>query len=200
MSRIFGMILAGGEASRLGGVRKGELRVSGERMIDRVARGLAGVEPMIVVATGQRTDCPLPPPAVAVLDRHTFAAGPLAGLAAAKDFLIATAAPNDILVSAAADTPFLPSNYVSRLAGAAEICGAAFAAWGDDFYPTHCAWRLTSLDDALAALPQSAGPRAALTLAGAERIDWKDESVADPFAGANTLAELLVLHRRAVSA
>lgn len=51
MTRVTGVILAGGEARRYGGRPKGLERVGGERVIDRVARALAeGTDELLLVA------------------------------------------------------------------------------------------------------------------------------------------------------
>ena len=200
MTRVFALILAGGEGSRLGHVRKGDLRVGGVRMVERVAAALTGVEPALMVSTGQSKACPLPAPAIALPDLVDHATGPLAGLRAASAFLAGRAAPRDILISVAVDTPFLPADFVARLVKAVSDAGAAYAACGDNFYPTNCTWRLDALGKALDRLDDSAGPRAALALVHAVRVDWTAVSAQDPFANANNLGDLLALQRRAVRA
>jgi len=199
VTRVFALIIAGGEGSRLGHVRKGELRVGGERMIDRVARAFAGIEGPLLVSTGRRRECPLPAPAVALPDSTDRASGPLAALRAASTHLATRAAPRDILVAAAVDTPFLPADYVLRLVAAVETAEAAYAAWGDGFYPTSSAWRLESLAKALKRLDVLSGPKAALGLVEAARVDWTKDAAQNPFANANSLADLIALQRRAVT-
>ena len=197
MTRVFALIIAGGEGSRLGHVRKGDLRVAGERMIDRVAKAFAGVESELLVSTGRSKECPLPLPAIALPDSTDHASGPLAGLGVAADYLATHASPKDILVSAAVDTPFLPHDYLSRLVSAISNAEAAYAGWGDGFYPTNSAWRLASLAKVLKRLDDSAGPKAALGLIEAVRVDWTASAAQNPFANANSLADLIALQRRA---
>jgi molybdenum cofactor guanylyltransferase len=177
---IRALVLAGGEGSRLGGVRKADLRLAGQTLLDRAA-GRLGVP--VVVSTG--FDLPI--------------AGPLAGLVAAVTHLR-----NDpsveILVTVAVDTPFLPSDYIDRLvAPLADGVDAAVASWRGNPYPTNAAWRLSAIAD----LPERAvaatalrGPKHLLEELGARPVDWGDTHARDPFANLNTLGDLVALARR----
>jgi len=95
------------------------------------------------------------------------------------------------------DTPFLPRNYVMRLRNAATEPGAAYAAWGENIYPTNSAWQFGALRDALEETSESAGPKAILRKLGATAVDWSAESATDPFSNLNTLNDLIALQRRA---
>src|SRR5690606_18361706 len=138
VTRIIGAILAGGGGTRLGGLRKADIRIGGRRLIDRVADVLADHVDDLVIASGRLVLADLPKSARVVADEAESTMGPLAGMRASA----AMAAPDDILVFAAVDTPFLPSDYVERLIAAARGPGAAYAAWGEAFYPTSSAWRV----------------------------------------------------------
>lgn len=198
MSRAFGLILAGGAGARLGGVRKADLRVGGVRLVQRVAGAFNGKVAELFVASGQGA---MPGfPATSIRDEATVSMGPLAGIRAAIRHLEKSAAVDDWLVTVAVDTPFLPPDYVERLRNAAAETGAAYAAWGENIYPTSSAWRLGVLSDALEGTSESTGPKAILASCGAIRADWSDDSPADPFANINTLADLVALQRRALHA
>jgi molybdopterin-guanine dinucleotide biosynthesis protein A len=195
MTRAYGLILAGGEGSRLGGARKADLRIGGVRLIERVARQMGdGVEDLRV-ASGQLTidgfDC--------IRDEASAAMGPLAGIRAGLHALQKTASGDDVLVCVAVDTPFLPADYVPRLLSVAAENGAAYAAWGENIYPTNSAWRLSALADALEDASESAGPKAILTRLKALRVDWSAEAPLDPFANLNTLNDQIALQRRALA-
>jgi len=72
------IILAGGRGSRLGGVRKADLRVGGERLLDTVLAAVAGSSPRIVVGYED-----LRVPAGVILTReHPPGSGPAAAVAA----------------------------------------------------------------------------------------------------------------------
>ncbi|KRA99834.1 hypothetical protein ASD83_04885 [Devosia sp. Root685] len=196
MSRIFGLILAGGEGSRLGGVRKADLRIGGVRLLQRVAGAFEGKVAELFVASGQIdvSDLAL----TSLRDESAISTGPLAGIRAAVRHLEKTFDSGDMLVSVAVDTPFLPPDYVERLSQAAAKTGAAYAAWGESIYPTNSAWQLTALSDALEATSESAGPKAILHKLGAARVDWSANAAVDPFANINTLDDLIALQRRAI--
>lgn len=198
MNRTFGLILAGGVGTRLGGVRKADLRVGGIRLVQRVAGAFEGKTAELFVASGQGA---IPGfPAASIRDEAAVSMGPLAGIRAAMRHLEKFAAVDDWLVTVAVDTPFLPANYVERLRHAAAETGAAYAAWGENTYPTNSAWRLRLLRDALEGAGESVGPKAVLAGCGAVRADWSNDSPVNPFANINTLADLIALQRRALHA
>ena len=194
MSRVFGLILTGGEGSRLGGVRKADLRIGGVRLLDRVASVFEGEVTELLVASGQEG---VVGPHTCIPDESTTRMGPLAGIRAAVRYLETRAEAEDVLVSVAVDTPFLPQNYVVRLRNAAAATRAAYAAWGENIYPTNSAWQLGALRDALEETSESAGPKAILRKLGATAVDWSAESATDPFSNLNTLNDLIALQRRA---
>ena len=196
MSRVFGLVLAGGEGSRLGGVRKADLRIGGMRLVQRVATVFEGKTTETFIASGQADMSGLA--LTSIRDESGEPKGPLAGIRAAVRHLEQRIDPDDLLVTAAVDTPFLPPDYIERLGNAAVKTGAAFAAWGESIYPTNSAWRLAALRHALEDTSESAGPKAILRQLGATRVDWSADASADPFANINTLDELIALQRRAI--
>ncbi len=107
------VILAGGRATRMGGGDKGLLALGEGRVIDHVLARLAPqVAPVALNANGDPArfaglGLPVLP------DSITGFPGPLAGVLAGLDWAAALGAP--ALVSAAADTPFLPRDLVARL-------------------------------------------------------------------------------------
>ncbi len=191
------LILCGGQGSRLGHVRKGDLRLGNMRLLDRVIERLRPVEEPILLATGP--DAPhgaRPGPA---LPDPPGLAGPMAGIMAGALHLRDRAAPKDVLVTVAVDTPFLPRDYVTRLV-AASGPHPAFASYAGNPYPTNAAWPMPVLADLLALL--SAGtlpdsPRRVLAGAEAQAVDWADGQALDPFANLNTVSDLIALSRRA---
>jgi molybdopterin-guanine dinucleotide biosynthesis protein A len=195
----YGLIIAGGKGSRLGGVRKGDLRVGGVRLIDRVAGSLGAVAPPLLVATGPgRYRGGLPKGAVALTDAEKDHQGPLAALVAAVTWLEAHGVVDGVLLSASVDTPLLPPHYASRLIGALADAPAAYAAWGDDFYPTNAAWRI----EALRALPgwltqpdAPNSPNAVLRRLGGAPVNWQAAGGENSFANVNSVSDLLALQR-----
>lgn len=196
MKRLFGLILAGGEGSRLGGVRKAGLRIGGVPMINRVTAAFEDRVTELLVASGQEEVAAAG--LTSIRDQQRAPTGPLAGIQAGLRHLEQRFQPDDILVTVAVDTPFLPHDYVVRLEKAASEAGAAYAAWGDNIYPTNSAWRLQDLRDALEGADESAGPKAILARLNAAPVNWSDEATTDPFANINTLSDLVALQRRAI--
>lgn len=145
------VVLAGGRASRLGGIDKPALTIAGRTLLDSVLDACAGAAEIVVVG-------PRRPTTVAVCwtreePRH---GGPLAGLAAGL-----AAVPGGVAVTAvlAADLPGLRASTVRRLRTAlTEDVDGALLVDGDGT-PQWLAgvWRTTALRDGLAALGEPAG-------------------------------------------
>ncbi|KFC69967.1 Molybdopterin-guanine dinucleotide biosynthesis protein MobA [Devosia sp. LC5] len=199
MSAPYAVIIAGGQGQRLGGVRKGDLRIGGVKLVERVRRALGDVAEPLLLATGPGTlkaDAGL----LAVRDLDGPVGGPLAGLAAAVDALQLNGVRSGILVSVAVDTPFLPQGFAATMAAALGDAAAVYAAWDEAFYPPNAAWQL----EALGALPgqvrdgtSAPSLKALHRQLDARRHDWRDRYEQDPFANLNTLADLIALQRRA---
>jgi molybdopterin-guanine dinucleotide biosynthesis protein A len=107
-SRVTGVVLAGGLASRYGGAPKGLERVGGERIIDRVARALRGAaDELLVVANDPGAAAWLPGVRVAADVRP--GAGSLGGIHAA---LVHAGGP---VIVVAWDMPFVPAGLLRAL-------------------------------------------------------------------------------------
>lgn len=200
MTLVHAVIIAGGKGERLGGVRKAKLRIGGVRLLDRVRRALGDVVEPLMVATGPGDAWLREPTVLAVPDLQSPTGGPLAGLAAAVAALQARGVDSGLLVSVSVDTPFLPADFVSVLRQALGDAPAAYAAWGDDFYPPNALWRI----EALHALPGqirrgTAAPslKALLQSLGAQQVDWRERAALNPFANLNSLDDLVTLGRMA---
>lgn len=186
---VFALILAGGAGERLGGVRKAELRVGGKRLVDRVAGRLAAhAEVLLAVRHPARRA----PALNTITDDRSFG-GPMAGIAAALEAL-SDRPDEDIVLTVAVDTPFLPADYASRLLVPLFLSSseAAAAGWRDQWYPTNAAYRL----GALRRRPLPDRPRRLLERLEAVTVAW-DEQPQNPFANLNTLNDLMALQRRA---
>ncbi|QYO78263.1 molybdenum cofactor guanylyltransferase [Devosia salina] len=194
-----GLILAGGSGSRLGSVRKADLRLGGQTLIERVVARLRVTAPPLLISTGRAAE-DLTAFGTPVGDLELPLAGPLAGLAAAGQ-LLSGRDPETIVVTVAVDTPFLPPDYVERLVGAiAGGARAAQAGWQGNGYPTNAAWRLADLVDLAAGITAGTAPnspKALLREHHAMMVDWSGSHAEDPFANLNTLADLVALAGRA---
>lgn len=197
MSAVHAVIIAGGEGRRMGGVRKADLTVNGVRLIDRVVRAFPQVERPILVAIGPRAaEWDLPQGCEAIVDLPQSIGGPLAGLVAAIEAVRQRGITSGLLITAAVDTPFLPDNFVGRLVAGVGDGAAAFASWGDSFYPTNAVWRLEAVFDLPEQRQSYNSLKSLLSAHGARQISW-DEAALDPFSNVNTPQDLAMLDERA---
>lgn len=155
MTKIAGVILAGGRATRMGGGDKGLRPIGDRRLIDHVIDRLAPqCNALVINANGDADrfdEFGLP----VVADSAPSFAGPLAGILAGMDW--AQQHGFDAIVSAAADTPFFPLDLVSQLQAATGPKGLAIAASRDDKgtlwrQPTFGLWPVALRDDLRKAL------------------------------------------------
>ena len=118
MTQPLGVILAGGQATRMGGGDKGRLRLGGRSLLahvmDRLDPQVAGLALNANGDAARFADLGLP----VVADSVDGFAGPLAGVLAGLDWAAEQGA--ETIVTAAADTPFFPCDLVPRLLLAAE--------------------------------------------------------------------------------
>ncbi|WP_339108870.1 molybdenum cofactor guanylyltransferase MobA [Thioclava sp. GXIMD4216] len=195
---IFGLILAGGEGRRMGGVDKAWLSLGGQPLLAHVHNRLAPQVARLAVSangtperfTAWCKDLPVLPDPPAYL--HD---GPLAGILAGLDWASLAGAAG--LVTVAVDTPFIPADLVARLVPAGAGAGAqaepAQAVSQGRGHPTlaywPCAWR-EQVVQALAAGERRLGAR----LARARRVEFAD--LPDPFFNINTPEDLQLAQAR----
>lgn len=152
MNAPFGVILAGGQSSRMGGGDKCLLDLGGKPILEHVAERLSPqVAEMALNANGAAdrfASFGLP----VVSDSVDGFAGPLAGVLAGLDW----AAENggESIVTAAADTPFFPADLVPNLLLAGEGMEAplVLATSDDGRHPTFGLWPVSLRHDLRAAL------------------------------------------------
>lgn len=138
-----GLILAGGNGTRMGGVAKAELRLGETDLLGHVQARLGPqVEAMAV-----STNTPLLTDLVCLPDPGEPGRGPLAGILAGLIWAQQKGATH--VVSAAVDTPFFPCDLVPQLLLAAEghPRGLAVAATPDGTHGTFGLWPVDLLDD-----------------------------------------------------
>lgn len=117
MKQPMGVILAGGQATRMGGGDKALRPLGGRRILDHVMDRLAPqVAGMALNANGDPTRFDLDLPIIA--DSVAGFAGPLAGVLAGLDWAAELGA--ETIVTVAGDTPFYPCDLVPRLLLAAD--------------------------------------------------------------------------------
>jgi len=137
-----GVLLAGGLARRMGGGDKPMRQIAGRTILDRViARLKPQCDGLILNANGDPARFAafgLPVIADTVADFP----GPLAGILAALDWAAANRPEVSLVLSVAADCPFLPRDLVSRLyqALAEQNAQLAVAASGGQSHPVIGLW------------------------------------------------------------
>ncbi|MFK7878114.1 MAG: molybdenum cofactor guanylyltransferase MobA [Paracoccaceae bacterium] len=152
MKQPVGVILAGGQATRMGGGDKGLRLLGGQTILSHViARIAPQVSDLALNANGVADrfdgfDLPV------IADSLDGFAGPLAGVLAGLDWAADQGA--DSVVSVAADTPFFPADLVPRLILGTEGMAAplALAASPDGRHPTFGLWPVSLREDLRAAL------------------------------------------------
>ena len=141
--RITGLILAGGQGRRMGGVDKGLQNFRGKRLVDHVYERLAPQVGGIIINANQNHDAYKSFGVRVVSDAIGNFAGPLAGLHAGL-----SVSRRPYLASVPCDSPFLPEDLVARLYAGLDGSGAdiAVAKTGDQPHPVFCLARRSVLD------------------------------------------------------
>ena len=198
-ARILGVLLAGGQARRMGGgdgrlVDKGRLDLGGQSLIAEVIARLAPQCGALILnangAQGRFADLCLP----VVPDGIAGHPGPLAGILAGMEHAGAHGFTH--VLSAAADTPFLPRDLAPRLrhaAGVAQtpIALAATRATGRLFaQPTFGLWPATLAPDLRAALMQGVSKVSAWAKEQGAALEEFATEPFDPFFNVNTPEDL----------
>lgn len=189
MSDVLGVILAGGQARRMGGGDKCLLELSGRTLLEHVIDRLGPqVDAMALNANGdparfERFSLPV------IADSAPDFPGPLAGVLAGLDWAAKQAAAQ--IVTVAADTPFFPENLVETLI--AHRHAIVLAATQDTTqvilrHPTFGLWPVALREDLRAAL--GAGTRKVVAWTdqhgGREALFGPSGPLDEPFFNLNT--------------
>ena len=136
--RITGVLLAGGQGSRMGGVDKGLVELAGRPMAAHALARLAPQVDELIINANQNIEAWQAFGYPVFGDDIGGFAGPLAGLHAAL-----SRARNPLVVTAPCDSPFLPADLVERLDAALQVAGAqlAVAKTFDQPHPVFCLCR-----------------------------------------------------------
>jgi molybdopterin-guanine dinucleotide biosynthesis protein A len=192
MIEVTGLVLAGGQGSRMGGVDKGLQEFRGKPMAAHVIERLAPQVSEILINANRN------PEAYAAFGHRVIAdeiegfAGPLAGFERGLAHAL-----SPLVVTVPCDSPFLPHDLVARLRAGLESQGAqlAVAKTGDQAHPVFCLMRREVYESlrAFLASGQRKIDRWYSQLAVAE-VSFDDE--ADAFLNINTREELKDLEPR----
>ena len=183
---ISGVILAGGMGRRMGGIDKGLQPLRGRPMVAWVAERLIVQVDELLINANRHPDRYAELGYRVVPDLIPDYAGPLAGLHAAL-----SAASHPLVITAPCDSPFLPTDLVTRLHAGMQAADAelAVARTGEQTHPVFCLCRrelLPKLNDYLA----GGDRKFALWLARLKTIEVNFDDQAAAFENINTADEL----------
>jgi molybdopterin-guanine dinucleotide biosynthesis protein A len=184
--RVTGLILAGGQGRRMGGVDKGLQVLRGKPMVAWVLERLAPqVDELIVNANQNGAEYARFGHRV-VPDRIGGFAGPLAGLQAGLE-----AAAHTLVVTVPCDSPFLPLDLVARLRDAMVRTGAALAVakTGAQPHPVFSLVRKSALSG-LTAFLERGGRKIDAWYAALDVVEVPFDDQPDAFSNINTREEL----------
>ena len=181
---LTGLILAGGQGRRMGGVDKGLQLLHGKPMVAEVLARLAPQVGEIVINANQNIAAYAAFGHRVVGDDIGGFAGPLAGLHAGLK-----AASHPLVVTVPCDSPFLPSDLVSRLEDSLKDRDLAVAKTGDQAHPVFSLLR-KSLYENLDAFLRGGGRKIDAWYGKLRHVEVLFDDEADAFRNINTLDEL----------
>jgi molybdopterin-guanine dinucleotide biosynthesis protein A len=190
-TRIAGLILAGGQGSRMQHQDKGLVELNGEPMVAHVARRLAPQVGRVIISANRHLDRYAQYGQVVADGEPELGAfqGPLVGIAAG--LTAAAAEHDDWLVVTPCDTPFLPDDLAARLIAAAASADAplAHAVAGGQQHSACMALRTTLLPALLEYL-RAGDRKVGLWQARMGGVEARFDDTPDAFMNVNTADEL----------
>jgi molybdopterin-guanine dinucleotide biosynthesis protein A len=184
ISPITGLVLAGGQGRRMGGVDKGLQLLRGKPMAQWAIERLAPQVDEVLINCNQNLEAYARFGRRLVPDEIRGFAGPLAGLHAGL-----RAAAHPLVVTVPCDSPFLPEDLVSRLESQIEGKDLAVAKTGDQPHPVFSMVRRDVLDN-LEAFLSGGGRKIDAWYASLRTVEVSFDDEADAFRNINTLEEL----------
>jgi molybdopterin-guanine dinucleotide biosynthesis protein A len=199
LTRITGLILAGGRGTRMGGIDKGLQPLLGDALARHVARRIAPQTQALLISANRNLDTyavlGAPFGARVVSDASGDYPGPLAGILAGL-----RAARTELLLCAPCDAPNVPLNLAERLADALDAAHADIATvvtrsedGRSSLHPVFALLRTTLAEDLAAFLARGEHKvRAWYAHHITAEVDFTDEHA---FYNVNSLPELAELER-----
>ena len=182
--KISGIILAGGQGRRMGGVDKGLQLLHGKPMVVHVLARLTAQVDETIINANQNVETYRAFGHPVVSDDIGGFAGPLAGLHAGMK-----AAKHPLVVTVPCDSPFLPADLVSRLKNRMGSADLAVARTGDQPHPVFALMKtslLRNLEDFLV----KGGRKIDAWYGSLKFVEVQFDDEADAFRNINTLEEL----------
>ncbi len=202
--KIAGVILAGGKGMRLGGVLKANLKIGSMSLLQRAKNSLELTNSARIVSIGaaSQKSFDLTPNWVAVKDfseGEIIQKGPLAGIAAAIDYLLQNDRQADFLMSLAVDSVFFPSNFYNlALEQLDEKTDVVIAKHKRQIYPTNALWRINAIKD----LPQrfeeisAQGIKGMLKSMNVVEMEINSDDGGDPSQNVNEIGDIIACGER----
>ena len=191
MAEVTGLVLAGGQGSRMGGVDKGLQPFRGKPMVEHVLERLAPQVDEVLVNANRNPEAYERFGHRVIADEIAGFAGPLAGFERGLAYASGT-----LLVTVPCDSPFLPVDLVARLRTALEQARAdvAVAKTGDQAHPVFCLLK-RSLHASLRDFLASGQRKIDRWYATHKVVEVPFDDEADAFLNINTREELSALSR-----
>ncbi len=188
---ITGVILAGGQGRRMGGVDKGLRELRGKPMIEWVLERFAPQVDAVLINANQNLEVYARYGHPVVSDEIGGYAGPLAGLHCAM-----RAACHPRVATVPCDSPFLPEDLVARLDAALQTGQAqlAVARTGNQPHPVFCLCRRDVLPH-LTQFLAGGGRKIDAWYATLRVVEVAFDDEANAFSNINTPEELLAFER-----
>ena len=190
-SGISGIVLAGGQGRRMGGVDQGLPLLRGRPMVDWVLERLSPQADEILINANQNLETYARFGHRVIPDEIGGFAGPLAGLHAALG-----AAAHPLVVTVPCDSPFLPLDLAARLRAALEARGAelAVARTGAQPHPVFSLVR-RSVRNHLTSFLAAGGRKIDAWYATLKVVEVAFDDEADAFSNINTRDELATFEK-----
>jgi molybdopterin-guanine dinucleotide biosynthesis protein A len=182
--RITGLLLAGGQGRRMGGIDKGLQPLRGKPMAQWALERLAPQVDEVLINCNQNLDAYARFGHRLVPDEIGGFAGPLAGLHAGLK-----AASTTLVVTVPCDSPFLPADLVSRLKSRLGENDLAVAKTGDQAHPVFSLVRRQVAPN-LESFLRSGGRKIDAWYAALRTVEVSFDDEADAFRNINTMEEL----------
>jgi molybdopterin-guanine dinucleotide biosynthesis protein A len=181
---ITGVVLAGGQGRRMGGVDKGLQILRGKPMVQHVLERLAPQVAEILINANQNGATYAGFGHRVVADDIPGFAGPLAGLHAGMK-----AAKHPLVVTVPCDSPFLPADLVSRLKSKLGTSDLAVAKTGDQPHPVFSLMKASLLKNLESFLLQG-GRKIDAWYGSLDFVEVQFDDEAESFRNINTREEL----------
>ena len=186
------VIAAGGNGSRIGGDKAGQL-LGGVTLLQRAASFALGQSAAVAIAARAATAINVEPALPLLIDTETDG-GPLSALASALNFAASLKEQSVLMIPC--DMPFLPADLLARLAGGCDGVRVVMARSGARFHPICALWPVS----ARTLLPRYAATSNGSLIGLAKQIGftevtWQGAPI-DPFFNVNDSDDLALAERQ----